>query len=368
MSALFLIVLAIALPSRAGALPDPVGFAVAIERGDLAQAREWLDGGLAPDFEGAVIGSGLMIGAWEGNIAMMELFLARGADIDLVNARGEQALLHAAWKGHLAAVRWLIERGAKLNRPGGAWSALHYAAFAGHDGVVAFLLERGAEIDALSPNGSTPLMMAAREGREGISGILLAAGARTDIVNERGDDALRWAMRYRHLTIARAISGAPAFAAAVEQPAASWGAPIHSLPSPDDEADRLLALARRMGAEGRREDALKLYRAALAAIRRADGTGPAPGATRATGLLITARRGAPSAQSASLDYATPAVTAVGDPPGGEDVAEEWLRRAREFDAAGRRKEALHAYRQAAGALRAATAPVARPAGPAAPPP
>jgi len=369
LSVLLLLLLALS-PARAAGLPDPTSFSVAIERGDLAQAREWLDAGLAPDFEGRLIGTGLMIGAWEGNIPMMELFLSRGADINKANSFGEQALLHAAWKGRLEAVRWLVENGARLNRAGREWAALHYAAFAGHAEVLAYLLERGADVNALSTNGSTPLMMAAREGKEAIAKSLLGAGARPDIVNERGDDALRWAMRYNNLQIAREIAGSENFAAAAARPVASWGRPQRSRALPD-RADLLLTQARRMEAAGRRDAALKLYRAALATIRQADtAANKANTATRAaTGMVITARRGKPGAQTAALNYATPAVgvDASGVPEGthragaGEtangagvvapDMVDDWLRRARELETAGRRKEALQAYRQAAGALR-----------------
>lgn len=95
-----LLILATALASAAG-LPDRVRFSVAIERGDVAQAREWLAAGLPPDFEGSLIGSGLMIGAWEGSIPMMALFLSYGANVNAVNTHGETALLHASWKGIL---------------------------------------------------------------------------------------------------------------------------------------------------------------------------------------------------------------------------------------------------------------------------
>ncbi len=342
--------------ARAATLPDPVSFSVAIERGDLRLASQWLDAGLEPDFEGDTVGTGLMIGAWEGNIPMMELFVARGADINKANRIGEQALLHAAWKGRLDAVRWLVEHGARLNRDGRQWAALHYAAFAGHGEVVGYLLERGADVNALSTNGSTPLMMAAREGRETIATTLLGAGARPDIVNERGDDAVRWAMRYNNLGIAREIAGSARFAAAAAQPAASWGPPVRSQPVPD-RADMMLAQARKMEAAGRREDALKLYRASLAAIRQADvaATKAAGQARAVTGMVISAQRDKPGAQSAALNYATPALAAESGDAGAAaaraDIVDDWLRRAREFEAAGRRNEALQAYRQASAALR-----------------
>jgi len=358
-----------AWPAQAQTLPDPVRFSIVIELGDVLKAREWLDAGLPPDFEGNVIGTGVMIGAWEGNIPMMELFVSRGADINKVNSNGEQALLHAAWKGRLEAVRWLVERGASLNRQGKEWAALHYAAFSGHAEIVAYLLERGGDVNALSTNGSTPLMMAAREGRESIARTLLASGARTDIVNEYGDDALRWAMRNNNLKIAQEIAGQEKFSALVAKPAASWGQPVRSLPVPD-RADMMLAQARKMEAAGRRDEALTLYRAALAAIRQAgtdaDKTSTATRAT--TGMVITAKRGKPGEQTAALSYATPSTQNVGAGEtantASQDVADDWLRRAREFEAAGRRKEALQAYRQAAAVLRGgAPAPVYSPENP-----
>ncbi len=351
--------------ARAATLPDAVSFSVAIERGDLSLAREWLDAGLAPDFEGDAIGTGLMIGAWEGNIPMMALFVERGADINKANRVGEQALLHAAWKGRLEAVRWLVEHGARLNRDGKQWAALHYAAFAGHGEVVGYLLESGADVNALSTNGSTPLMMAAREGKESIANSLLAAGARPDIVNEQGDDAVRWAMRYNNLRIAREIAGSARFAAVVAQPAASWGPPVRSQPLPD-RADMMLAQARKMEAAGRRDDALKLYRASLAAIRQADAAATkAAGQARAvTGMVISAKRDKPGTQSAALNYATPAVAAESGDAGADaaraDMVDDLLRRAREFEAAGRRKEALQAYRQASATLRSPPAPAYSP--------
>jgi type IV pilus biogenesis protein CpaD/CtpE len=81
-------------------------------------------------------------------------------------------------------------------------------------------------------------------------------------------------------------------------------------------------------------------------------------------MVITARRGDPAAQSAGLSYSTPAAgtneqpatkVGVGDTANTAastvaDPVDEWLRRGRELEAAGRRAEALHAYRQASAAL------------------
>lgn len=84
--------------------PEPLRFEVVLEMGDIKQAQAWLDAGLDPDYLSPRLGTGMMIGAWIGNIPMMELFYERGAEVNMVNSAGEQALLMAAWKGNQAAV------------------------------------------------------------------------------------------------------------------------------------------------------------------------------------------------------------------------------------------------------------------------
>lgn len=106
-----------------------------------------------------------------------------GIDVNALNQAGESALMMAALKGSVPAVQLLLEHGAKVNQPG--WSALHYAATGPEVKVVQLLLERGAEIDAASPNGTTPLMMAAQYGSEASVALLLERGADASRRNER---------------------------------------------------------------------------------------------------------------------------------------------------------------------------------------
>lgn len=243
------------------ALPDPVALGVAVEVGDIRSARRWLDEGLDPNTEADRIGSGLMIGAWEGNIPMMQLFLDRGADVQKTNRLGEQALQLAAWRGQLEAVRWLLDHGAKVNRDGAQWAALHYAVFAGQQEVARLLMARGADVDARTPNGSTVLMMAAHEGQEELAKALIAAGADPKPANEHGETALTWAMRYGNLRIARLVTSAEAFARAARAAPESFGAAKKSVPAPT-EISELLARLRQAEARGENVDDL---RAALAA-------------------------------------------------------------------------------------------------------
>ncbi len=330
----------VAVPGHA-ALPDPVRFGVTVELGNLNAVRSWLDAGLDPNFAADRVGSGLMIGAWEGNVEMMELFRQRGADINFTNANGEQALQLAAWKGNADAVRWLIDHGAAVNRSGREWSALHYAVFAGHKAIVEMLMAQGADVNARVPNGSTVLMMAAREGREEVARMLVNAGADTRPTNERGESALTWAMRHKNFRIANLVASKAEFAVAAKAPPASFGTPTRSLPAPIQISD-LLRQMRQAEAEGRPTDELR--RAFLQAVQEfkqdsrpllAQGVATASeqqdrrrSAPVPSALVITAKRKQVSSERAELTY---------DSPGEVATLLQQLRQAR---AEGRPTEAL----------------------------
>lgn len=331
----------LALPARAE-LPSPVAFGVALEVGDLTRARQWLDEGLDPNFSADRIGTGLMIGAWEGNIPLMELFLQRGADLNAVNGVGEQALQLAAWKGQRQAVEWLLARGAAVNRQGLAWSALHYAVFAGHREIARRLMERGADVNGRAPNGSTVLMMAAREGHEDIARALIEAGADPRPVNEWGDNALSWAMRHNNLRIARMIASPEEFALAVQRPPESFGAARRSVPPPA-QIGEILRQIRLVQAQGKPLDELRqaLFDAVAAFKKDMPVTPPAARGKklakvtpRPTALMITADRKRVGAERAELVYALPSAPNPAPAAASEDPS-ELLRQLRLADAVGK---------------------------------
>ncbi|GHU03018.1 hypothetical protein FACS1894158_00400 [Betaproteobacteria bacterium] len=238
------------------ALPDPVAFSWAVERGDIDRVRAWLDEGLDPEFSGQQFGTGLMNAAWYGNIEMMQLFVERGANPRRANRNGEQALQLAAWNGHLEAVKWLLEHGALVNRDGDYWGALHYAVFNGHKELANYLIEQGANVNARSPNGSTPLMMAAREGRDELVKRLLETGADTKSKNDWGDTALTLAMRYDHYRVGKMISSPEEFEIAVKAPKEDFGVPSRSVSAPS-EIEELLEKIREAEAAGQSSEQLR---------------------------------------------------------------------------------------------------------------
>jgi ankyrin repeat protein len=110
----------------------------------------------------------------------------------------------AALHGLLAECQTLIRLGADVNKPG--WTPLHYAATRGHLAVMNLLLDEHAYIDAESPNGTTPLMMAAYYGTTSAVKLLLEADADPTLKNKLGLNAFDFAQSNNRLESAAIIS------------------------------------------------------------------------------------------------------------------------------------------------------------------
>jgi ankyrin repeat protein len=125
---------------------------------------------------------------WNAVRALVEL---RGTRLDAANPDGSTAIMYAALHGELQLVRDMVGRKAEVNKAG--WTALHFAAANGHVELIRFLLEHHAYIDAESPNGTTPLMMAARQAQPSAARILIDEGADPTPRNQSGLDAAAYA-------------------------------------------------------------------------------------------------------------------------------------------------------------------------------
>lgn len=176
----------------------------------VASAGSYDDFFLAVDKDHAGIVSGLLMRGFDPNtrdpkgehplvlavrtpsFQVVDVLLSNPAtQIDIRTAQDETPLMLAALKGYTEICQKLIARGADVNKPG--WSPLHYAATGGHILVIRMLLDQYAYIDAASPNGSTPLMMAARYGSASAVKLLLEAGADPLLKNDLGLSAIDFA-------------------------------------------------------------------------------------------------------------------------------------------------------------------------------
>jgi len=108
--------------------------------------------------------------------------------VNVDNPQGESALMLAAIHNQVDIAELLIAQGAEVNRPG--WSPLHYAASKGHMAMMRLLLDKSAYIDAESPDGNTPLMMAAYYSKSPLAvKLLLEEGADPTATNKNGNTA-----------------------------------------------------------------------------------------------------------------------------------------------------------------------------------
>ncbi|MEZ5636445.1 MAG: ankyrin repeat domain-containing protein [Burkholderiaceae bacterium] len=137
-------------------------------------------------------------------------------DVEPRNKVDESPLMLACLAGQLEMAQQLVERGADVNKPG--WAPLHYAATRGHVAVMRYLLERNAYIDAASPNGTTPLMMAAYYGTPSAVKLLLESGADPLLKNQQDLSAIDFAHRANRADSAEIIA---AFVRA-RQPKGTW--------------------------------------------------------------------------------------------------------------------------------------------------
>ncbi len=189
----FVAYLLVATSIHVHAAAPEVEFFRAVNVDDERTVRQLLSSGLDPNLTNAQGQTGLLLAMKDGSPKVAEVLLAHpSVQVDAASAADETPLMLAALRGRLDWVQRLAVRGAALNRPG--WSPLHYAC-SGAEGleVARFLLDRHAEIDARSPNGTTPLMMAAGYGSYDLADLLIKRGANASLRNSRNLNAADFA-------------------------------------------------------------------------------------------------------------------------------------------------------------------------------
>jgi ankyrin repeat protein len=146
-----------------------------------------------------------------GNLSVLQVLIAAGADVNLTDDDGRTALSLAASSEHLPVVQALIAAGANVNlTDDDGWSALHWAGAAGYLPVVQALIAAGAVVDLTDECGRTALHLAATAGNLAVVQALIAAGADVNLTDEGGMTALSLAASSEHLPVVQALIAAGA--------------------------------------------------------------------------------------------------------------------------------------------------------------
>jgi ankyrin repeat protein len=180
-------------------------FFSALELDNANDVQELLQRGFDPNSVNPKGDLALVVALRQSSYKVARVLIANpGTQVEARTDKGESPLMLAAIKGQFDLCQQLIARGADVNKTG--WTPLHYAASGGMSAVIQLLLDHYAYIDAESPNGSTPLMMAAMYGSADAVKTLLSAGADPTVKNSRGLGALDFATKANRVESAALIA------------------------------------------------------------------------------------------------------------------------------------------------------------------
>ena len=193
--------------AHAGSFED---FFSAIQRDDARALTALLQRGFDPNTRDAKGQPGLLLAVREpAPNALRVLLNAKNIQVEARNSQDESPLMMAAIRGQLDIARQLIDKDADVNKPG--WAPLHYAVSSSQGdalGVAKLLLDNSAYVDAASPNGTTPLMMAAMYGPPEAVKLLLEESADPMLKNQLGLTAIDFARRANRNDVAELIATA----------------------------------------------------------------------------------------------------------------------------------------------------------------
>jgi ankyrin repeat protein len=149
----------------------------------------------------------LMTAARTGSVDAVKALTAHGADVNAKETwHGETALMWAVSEKHAAVARELIAKGADVNTrsnvnkwerqqsaeprekwlPLGGFTALEFAARDGCVDCIPVLLDAGADINAVDPDGISPLLSSIINGHYDAAGLLIEKGANPNIADRTG--------------------------------------------------------------------------------------------------------------------------------------------------------------------------------------
>ena len=174
--------------------------------GDLEKTKSLLEEGSDFNYRNQEGYSFLMLASQHGHLSIVELLLAKGANIhDKGATEGYSSLMLVCGKGHLDIVELLLAKGANIHDRSATngFSSLMIASFYGVLSIVELLLSKGANIhDKATTKGYSSLMLASQQGHLKIVELLLSKGANIhDKTTPNGYSSLMLASHQGHFNI-----------------------------------------------------------------------------------------------------------------------------------------------------------------------
>ena len=128
-----------------------------------------------------------------GDIEAVKNFLAAGTDVNAIDDDWTP-LVFAVDKGHKEIVEILIAKGADVDAKGQYdWNAFHGAALHGRTEIAGLLIAKGVDVNAKNEEGYTPLFYAAYKGHKEVAELLISKGADVNAQMDDGRTSLDWA-------------------------------------------------------------------------------------------------------------------------------------------------------------------------------
>jgi ankyrin repeat protein len=149
--------------------------------------------------------------AYDGNLAEVQVLVAKGASVNLADEKLRTPLIMAAYGGHTSVVEFLVVKGADINhRDGDGMTALIHTSKRSFNETAAFLLKNGAEVNVQTPKkGITALMIAAVADNVELVRMLLDHGADANLTDIFGRTAKVLAQKKGNSAVVDMLSNPP---------------------------------------------------------------------------------------------------------------------------------------------------------------